>query len=138
LRLKAAGTEVADDPDAELLLFDGQPDVQRKMKKAFCEPGNVETCPPLALVREAVLPYGAQRKLVVKRKEENGGDQTFTTAEQMAAAFASGELHPGDLKPAVRDAIDEILQRVRAKVAGDAELVKADKEVQKAAKRTKK
>ena len=138
LRLKAADPGAAEpaDPDAELLLFDGQPDVQRKMKKAFCEPGNVQCCPPLAIVNAAVLPYGADAgRFVVPRKPDNGGDLVATAPGELEAAFAAGDLHPGDLKPATRDAVDALLQRVRARVQEDAELGKADKEVQKVIKR---
>jgi len=45
---------VPGDADAELLLLDLQPDVQRKMKKAFCEPANAAFCPPLAIAAELV------------------------------------------------------------------------------------
>ena len=57
LQLKTLADEhAAQDPDNELLLLDGAPDVQRKMKKAFCEPQNLEHCPPLTVSVEAVLP----------------------------------------------------------------------------------
>ena len=139
LRLKAetaAATTTDADVDAELLLFDGQPEVQRKMKKAFCEPRNVQCCPPLAIVAEAILPYGTNGgTFVVPRKSENGGDLVATDASTLATAFSAGDLHPGDLKPAARDAVDSLLQRVRSSVQGDPELSKADKEVQKVIKR---
>ena len=136
LRLKSLEIENANlDPDNELLLFDGQPDVQRKMKKAFCEPANLAHCPPVSVVCEAVLPYGATRMLSIKRSADNGGDLEYTSAEQLQKAFGSGELHPGDLKPAARDAVNEVLQRVRDAIAADAELKKAEKEVDKVLKR---
>ena len=69
------------------------------------------------------------------RKEEDGGDVHYTDGAALRAAFASGELHPGDLKPAVRDAVDKVLQRVRDAVKASAELAKALKEVEKAAKK---
>jgi len=136
LALKADAA--AADADAELLLLDGQPDVQRKMKKAFCEPGNTAFCPPLAVARELVLGCGAS--LEVKRREEDGGDRAFGKADggQLASEFAAGALHPGDLKPAVRDAAWGTLSRVRAAVAADKALAAAEKEVAKAAKKNKK
>jgi tyrosyl-tRNA synthetase len=138
LRLKALDAEgdVNLDADAELLLFDAQLDVQRKMKKAFCEPANVGHCPPIVLVSELVLPYGAAKRLTVKRKEENGGDLDFTEGASLRDTYASGALHPGDLKPAARDAIDAVLQRVRDAVKADGELGKAEKEMQKVLKRS--
>jgi tyrosyl-tRNA synthetase len=137
LRLKAGAADAGGyyDVDGELLLFDAQPDVQRKMKKAFCEPGNVAQNPVLSIVEEVVLPFSGERRLVVQRKEENGGDLTFEGSAQLRAAFASGDLHPGDFKPSVRDAVDAVLERVRAAVKADPELGKAQKEVEKVAKR---
>jgi tyrosyl-tRNA synthetase len=121
-----------------LLLLDGPADVQRKMKKAFCEPANLTHCPPLTVAIEAVLPYGAARALRISRPAENGGDLDYTDAATLRSAFVSGELHPGDLKPAARDAVNEVLQRVRAAISADDALKKAEKEVEKAAKRKKK
>ena len=139
LRLKSLADEnAAMDPDNELLLLDGAPDVQRKMKKAFCEPQNLEHCPPIAVVEEAVLPYGATRKLQIKRPPDNGGDVEFVNGAAIRESFAAGGLHPGDLKPAARDAVNEVLQVVRAAISADPELKKAEKEVDKAAKRKKK
>ena len=136
LQLKTLADEhAAQDPDNELLLLDGAPDVQRKMKKAFCEPQNLEHCPPLTVSVEAVLPYGKGKKLTIKRPADNGGDVEFTDAEALRKSFASGELHPGDLKPAARDALVEILTRVRDAIGKDEALKKAEKEVEKVAKR---
>ena len=108
------------------------------MKKAFCEPANLSHCPPLTVAVEAVLPYGAERALKIKRPAENGGDVAYGDAAALRASFGAGELHPGDLKPAARDAVNEVLQRVRAAIAADAELKKAEKEVDKVAKRNAK
>ena len=127
--------DAALDPDNELLLFDIAADVQKKMKKAFCEPGNVAHCPPITVAAEAVMPYASGRQLLIKRSADNGGDLDFRDAGALRTSFASGALHPGDLKPAARDAVNEVLQRVRDAVAADAELKKAEKEVDKVVKR---
>jgi len=136
LRLRA--DEGKWDPEAELLLLDGQPDVQRKLKRAFCEPANVGFCPPIVLAEELVLQYDDRHVLVVGRKPENGGEQRFATSDELRSAYAGGELHPGDLKPAVRDAIDGVLERVRQCIAADKTLKECEKELGKVLKRKKK
>eukprot|EP00965_Chrysotila_dentata_P026484 877049-Pleurochrysis_carterae.AAC.2 len=141
MRLKAPhadGAAVPDD-DAELMLLDGVPDVTRKMKKAFCEPGNANFCPPLVIVRELVLPYSDSKSLILKRRAEDGGDRTYTLddSSELAEEFAAGKVHPGDLKPAVRDAVIPILQRAQQKLKEPA-LAKAEKELVKVAKRNAK
>ena len=55
-----------------------------------------------------------------------------------SAAIAGGSVHPGDLKAAVRDAADGVLQRVRDAIAADKALAAAVKEVDKVAKRSAK
>ena len=136
LRLKDAAA--ADDADAELRLLDNAADVQRKIKRAFCEPGNVAFCPPLAVARDVVMAHAADRQLVLKRKPEDGGDATFSDGAALESAIAGGSVHPGDLKAAVRDAADGVLQRVRDAVAADKALAAAVKEVDKVAKRSAK
>lgn len=136
LRLKA--DDGVADPEAELFLLDGQPDVQRKLKRAFCEPGNVEFCPPIALAEELIMQYTPAATLVVSRKPENGGDLSFSTSADLRRAFATGELHPGDLKPSVRDGVDAIIDRVRKALADDKSLKEAEKELAKVLKRKKK
>jgi tyrosyl-tRNA synthetase len=39
--------------------------------------------------------------LLIARKPENGGDKIYNSYPELEADFASGALHPGDLKPAV-------------------------------------
>ena len=70
--------------DSELLLLETQPDVVKKIKKAFCEPGNVAHCPPIALAQEVVLAYGegaAPRQLVVPSK--GAEPQSFGSPAQL-------------------------------------------------------
>ena len=139
LRLKVPTADpIADaaDADAELTLLDSSADIIRKVKRAFCEPSNVAFCPPLTLSRRLLLPYGAA-SLVLTRKPEDGGDVTFHDAAALEQAYASG-VHPGDLKPVVRDGTDALLQKVRKAIKADAKLGAAEKEVLKVAKRAAK
>ena len=97
--------------DDDVFVLDGSMDVGRKLKRAFCEPGNVEHCPPITLVDACVFSTGAT--FAIARKEENGGDKTYAALAELQADFLSGALHPGDLKPFVTKAVDAFLQRVR-------------------------
>lgn len=94
-----------------LLLTDKDPDVNRKIKKSFCEPQNLDFCPPLSVVEHMLLPLRGE--LIVSRKSENGGDSSYTSIDAMREDFASGVLHPGDLKPAVGRAVNALLSDVR-------------------------
>ena len=97
--------------DDDVFVLDGTMDVGRKMKRAFCEPGNIQHCPPITLSEACLFTTGA--KLDIARKEENGGDKTYSNVDELQADFKSGALHPGDLKPFVTKAVDAFLQNVR-------------------------
>ena len=50
-----------------------------KMKKAFCEPGNVEFCPPIELLAYFGGLDSGGKEVTISRSPENGGDVTYTT-----------------------------------------------------------
>ncbi|XWS19223.1 hypothetical protein CRYUN_Cryun32bG0112500 [Craigia yunnanensis] len=56
----------------------------------------------------------------VERNAENGGNKTFKNFEELVSDYESGELHPGDLKPALSRALNKILQPVRDHFNNDA------------------
>ncbi|GFP78725.1 tyrosine--tRNA ligase [Phtheirospermum japonicum] len=72
-----------------LTLLASQAEVNLKIKKAFCPPKVVEKNPCLEYIK------------------------TFKSFKELADDYESGELHPGDLKPALAKAINRILQPVR-------------------------
>lgn len=99
-------------PDSAILLPESPAEVARKIGKAFCPPEEVEGNPILEIVRYILLPrFGSLR---VERDAKYGGDVTLTAFEDVASAYASGRLHPKDLKDAVVRALDEALRPVRA------------------------
>jgi tyrosyl-tRNA synthetase len=125
LRLQAEGEGL--EADTNVSLTDAVPDVSRKIKKAFCEPENVNFCPPLLWVSDFLLPL--QGEFVVKRKPANGGDKVYTSADDVSADFADGSLHPADLKPALGKALNVALDGVRAGVKSSKELKRAQKKL---------
>eukprot|EP00420_Gonyaulax_spinifera_P026143 CAMPEP_0197897592 /NCGR_PEP_ID=MMETSP1439-20131203/42268_1 /TAXON_ID=66791 /ORGANISM="Gonyaulax spinifera, Strain CCMP409" /LENGTH=735 /DNA_ID=CAMNT_0043518231 /DNA_START=47 /DNA_END=2254 /DNA_ORIENTATION=+ len=109
LRLMPEGEGI--EADMNVLLTDKDIEVNKKVKKAFCEPGNTSFCPPIEWIAE-LLPL--QKEFVVSRKPDNGGDKSYTSANELRQDFASGSLHPGDLKPAVSRMLNAALESARA------------------------
>eukprot|EP01027_Heterolobosea_sp_BB2_P026970 GEZU01042109.1.p1 GENE.GEZU01042109.1~~GEZU01042109.1.p1 ORF type:complete len:273 (+),score=146.70 GEZU01042109.1:50-868(+) len=99
------------DPDSAIFMEDSEQEVNSKIRKAFCPPQQVEKNPCLEYIKYIVFPL--HNSFSVQRKEENGGDKTYTTYEELEADYLSGALHPGDVKPALAKAINTILQPVR-------------------------
>ncbi|KAL3756107.1 hypothetical protein ACHAWU_005611 [Discostella pseudostelligera] len=94
-----------------------------KMKKAFCEPGNVDFCPPIEL-----LAYfgglnggggGGMKEVVISRSPDNGGNVTYTDKSALLKDFESGALHPGDLKTAISGMMVEVMTQISAEIKGD-------------------
>ena len=125
------------DPDAELFLMDDTASgaVKRKMKKAFCEPGNIAFNPVIVLAEHMIFSRGGN--LDIKRKEENGGDVDYVGVDALRADFESGKLHPGDLKPGVAKAVTAFYTSFVKKMGKDKD-VKAIKKYQKKISKMKK
>ncbi|KFM22464.1 Tyrosine-tRNA ligase [Auxenochlorella protothecoides] len=96
------------DPNSAIFMEDSEAEVRTKIKKAYCPPGEVEGNPCLSYIQHIVLPWAKQ--LAVARAEKNGGNIIYTNFEELAADYASGALHPSDLKPALASSINDILQ----------------------------
>jgi len=113
------------------VLDDFQPAIKKKLKQAFCEPQNIEYNPPLVLLQDLTLEQGKSVDVVVQ-----GGEQkTFTSSEDLAAAFQAGDVHPADLKAAVTKATEATYKTL---TAGLKSADKAKKLVQNYIKRTSK
>lgn len=98
-------------PDNAIFMDDTEADVKRKIRKAYCKPGEVNPNPMLEYCQYIILPI--LEKVEINRKEEHGGDVIYTNIEQITEDFASEKLHPNDLKTAVRNHINQLLDPIR-------------------------
>ncbi|GFP98865.1 tyrosine--tRNA ligase [Phtheirospermum japonicum] len=99
------------DPSSSIYMEDEEAEVNLKIKKAFCPPKVVEKNPCLEYIKYLIFPWF--NEFTVERKPENGGNKTFKSINDLACDYENGELHPGDLKPALAKSINRILQPVR-------------------------
>jgi len=99
------------DPMAAIFMEDTEADVNTKIKKAYCLPGDVTKNPCLEYVKYIVLEKLGE--FLVERNEANGGNKLYTKYEDIEADFAAEKLHPVDLKTALIKALNKILQPVR-------------------------
>lgn len=122
------GTKMSSsDPDSKIDLLEDAKTVEKKIKKAFCEEGNIKENGLLAFIKSILFPFqtlSGTPHIEFPRKPEFGGDVKFTDYESLETAFANKELHPGDLKKGVTLAINGLLEPIRAVWANDPELQK--------------
>ncbi|MHA1731297.1 MAG: tyrosine--tRNA ligase [Promethearchaeota archaeon] len=120
------------DPDSAIFMLDSKADIRRKIKKAWCPQGQVDENPVLEYAKYII--FEKFDAFEVKRPEKFGGDLEFRSYGELEAAFASGDLHPNDLKNAVVDALDSLIAPVREHFETDphakelAEFVKREQE----------
>jgi tyrosyl-tRNA synthetase len=88
------------------------PDVIRdKYRMAFCPPKSADYNPVMEHARLLTFPH--LEVLEIERQGKYGGDITVGSHGELKSLYASGELHPLDLKIAVAEAVIQILEPVR-------------------------
>ncbi|KAJ8273091.1 hypothetical protein GJAV_G00097300 [Gymnothorax javanicus] len=107
------GKMSSSEEESKIDLLDRKEDVKKKLKKAFCEPGNVQNNGVLSFVKHVLFPLHAE--FVIKRDEQWGGDKTYTVYEDVEKDFAAEIIHPGDLKASVEEALNKLLDPIRKK-----------------------
>ena len=132
--------------DEYYLLDDPKVHGKSKMKKSFCEPGNVEYCPPMTLAwilhefvarksmtaeEETTTAVGVGGEgngtIVVKCSVDNVGDVVYHQKRPMVVYFAEGSIHPGDLKATAAAIAMQILERVSSGIKADPNVAKVAK-----------
>lgn len=110
------GKMSASEQDSGIWLTDDKATVREKVDKAYCPAEEIEDNGVLQYLEHLVFPILDTEEdlpFLVERPEEYGGDLSYESYDDLEADFSSGELHPADLKPAVGDAIAEIVTPVR-------------------------
>lgn len=75
--------------ESKIDLLDSPANVKKKLKKAFCEPGNIENNGVLSFVKHVVFPlFQDGEKFVVPRAAEHGGNAEYDNFEELEQAFA--------------------------------------------------
>jgi tyrosyl-tRNA synthetase len=112
----AGGKMSSSEEDSKIDLLDPPELVKKKLKKAFCEPGNIEENGVLGFVKQVILPL-FNGELTILRKEEFGGNHTYNNYDDIESDFKELKLHPGDLKAAVELRMNQLLEPIRQKFA---------------------
>lgn len=113
------GTKMSSsDEDSKIDILDSASSVKKKVGKAFCEEGNISENGVLSFAKFVIFPIlelrGCQA-FVVERNEDNGGNLSFSTFQDLEDAFGRKELHPLDLKNAVGKSLNQLLDPIRKK-----------------------
>ncbi len=99
-------------PKSAVFLHDFPDEIRRKVRGAFCPPGEVELNPIIDWIAKLCFGLG-DAELHVGRTAENGGPVTFHAIDEVRQAYASGALHPMDAKTALADRLIDRLEPAR-------------------------
>ncbi|ANB11647.1 tyrosine--tRNA ligase TYS1 [Sugiyamaella lignohabitans] len=123
--LAQGGKMSASDPNSKIDLIEDPATVKKKISKAFASPGVVEGNGLISFVEFVVLPISeikdGKPTFHIDRPEQWGGPVTYTSIEQLKADYSSEKLSPPDLKIGVADAINKLLDPIRAEFINNAE-----------------
>ncbi|VVC43532.1 Hypothetical protein CINCED_3A020666 [Cinara cedri] len=110
----AGGKMSSSEEDSKIDLLDSPAIVKKKLKKAFCEPGNITENGLLAFAKHVIFGlFQPDEKFKISRNEANGGDLNFNKYEDLEKSFAEQKLHPADLKASVEFYINRLLDPIR-------------------------
>lgn len=106
------GNKMSSSNDNFISVDDSETEINAKMKKAFCPAGEVENNPVLELFRYHICPR--YEEIVFERPEKFGGNLKCRGYEELKEVYASGKLHPMDLKNGAARYMNMILETVRS------------------------
>src|SRR5438093_7588890 len=98
-------------PENNILIHDEPEVIEKKLQQAFCPPKVVEGNPILEYYRILVLED--REPLTLKRDPKYGGDVEVSNYEQLEKEYASGKIHPQDLKTNMSRILSQKLEPVR-------------------------
>lgn len=101
-------------PDNAIFMDDSEAEINRKIKKAFCEPTNITKNPLLEYCKYIIFEHESAKHLFIDRSIDNGGPIDYVDYNLLEKDFESGILHPKDLKIAVSKAINNLIAPIRS------------------------
>jgi len=100
------------DPTSAIFIHDTPEEIEQKIKKAYAPEKDVENNPVLSWAENLIF-WNRTEPVIIKRKEERGGNLEINDFANLKTAYENGSLHPMDLKSMVTDEIIKLLAPVR-------------------------
>ena len=117
---KALGKMSKSNPNSGIFIHDSDDEIRTKIKKAWCEEGNIQNNPLLEISKHVI--FHEFSEMSIERPEKFGGNISFSDYAQLESDFAAKKLHPADLKQTVANYLVKIVSPIRDKISLDKEL----------------
>ena len=102
-------------PSSTIFIHDSPDEIRSKIKKAWCEEGNIENNPLLEISKQIL--FRNYNEVKVNRPEKFGGNVSYFEYRELESAFAKKELHPTDLKQTVSELLVPILSELSSNLS---------------------
>lgn len=99
------------DPNNAIFMTDSEDEIRKKLSKAYCPAKQVQYNPVLEYAKYLV--FEKFDAMDIRRPEKFGGDLSINSYEELEKSFATGSIHPMDLKNSVASYINEMVTPVR-------------------------
>lgn len=94
-----------------IFIHDNKKEVELKIKKAWCPEGLIENNPILEIAKH--ISFHESKEFNIDRPQKFGGSLSFTEYSQLEKEYQEKKLHPVDLKIAVANSINHIIEPIR-------------------------
>lgn len=98
-------------PDSAIFMDDSEDDIKRKISKAYCPAGQIEENPIIEYCRYII--FEKYDSIKIERPEKFGGYLEIKSYDELENVYKGGKLHPMDLKNAVSNYINGLIEPVR-------------------------
>lgn len=116
----------ASDTKSKIDLLDSKQDVEKKVNSAFCPIGEVKDNGILAFLEYVVIPIKQDKgeKFTIKRPTKFGGDVVYENYKDLEKDYKNKDLHPQDLKKALAQELNLLLEPIRKHFKNKQDLLK--------------
>lgn len=111
---KLLGKMSKSDPNSGIFIHNSDEEIKNKIKKAWCEAGNIKNNPLLEIVKHII--FHEFKAFNIERPSKFGGNVSFTSYKELESAFKEQKIHPSDLKQAVGNYLTNIIRPVRGQL----------------------
>lgn len=98
-------------PDSSVFMDDSSEEIKRKLGKAWCPDKQVTENPVLEYCKYII--FERVKEFEIKRPAKFGGNVIFQSYSDLERTYADGKIHPMDLKSAVAEQLDSLIEPVR-------------------------
>ncbi|MBA3064245.1 tyrosine--tRNA ligase, partial [Candidatus Woesearchaeota archaeon] len=98
-------------PDTAIFMTDSEEEIKRKINKAYCPEKTIDENPLMEYAKYII--FEKFNTVKIERPEKFGGDLELHNYDELVKVFEKGDLHPMDLKPAIADYINKLVEPVR-------------------------